>query len=102
MVDTALEHMGYGEKFYIHGFLGHNRVDLFHEVVREYVLLHFEVVSHSHRNHHSGILHSHNHKQNRERLLLLVEQGFDFSFFSSLFAVHQIVLKQFLVVIGCR
>ena len=94
--------MGYGEKFYIHGFLGHNRVDLVHEVVHEYVLLHFEVVSHSHRNHHSGILHSHNHKQNPERLLLLVEQGFDFSFFSSLFAGHQIVLKQFLVVIGCK
>ena len=94
--------MGYGEKFYIHGFLGHNRFDLFHEVVQEYVLLHFGVVAHSHRNHHSGILHSHNHKQNPERLLLLEEQGFDFSFLPSLFAGHQIVLKQFLVVIGCK
>ena len=86
--------MGYVEKFYIHGFLGHNRVDLVHEVVREYVLLHFEVVSHSHRNHHSGNLHSHNHKQNAERLLLLLEQGFVFSCFSYLLAGHQIVLKQ--------
>jgi hypothetical protein len=102
MVDTGLEHMGYDEKFYIHWFLGHNRVDLVHEVVREYLLPHFEVVSHSHRNHHSGILHSHNHKQNPERLLLLVEQCFDFSYFSSLSAWHQIVLKQFLVVIGCK
>ena len=94
--------MGCGGKLYIHGLLGHSRVDLVHEVVREYVLHHFAVVLHSHCNHHSGILHSHNHKQNPGRLVLMVKQGFDFSFFSSLFVGHQIVLKHLLVVIGSK